>query len=95
MTAFELLQMLGYVFNILGLLICIGGLTLARRPEQRVLGRGLAVLGFVIAATPCCCSCSGWSSRSPRGRYRRASPTAPPRAFHRRVPCQGPSRPAH
>lgn len=52
MTTFELMQMLGYVFNILGLLICIGGLTLARRPDRRLLGRGLAVLGFVIAATP-------------------------------------------
>lgn len=52
MTTFDLLQMLGYVFNILGLLICIGGLTLARRPERRVLGRSLAVLGFAIAATP-------------------------------------------
>ncbi|APE31733.1 hypothetical protein BOX17_12670 [Halomonas aestuarii] len=52
MTTFELMQMLGYVFNILGLLVCIGGLTLARRPERRLLGRSLAVLGFVIAATP-------------------------------------------
>ncbi|MEQ6916708.1 hypothetical protein [Halomonas aquatica] len=52
MTTFELLQMLGYVFNILGLLVCIGGLTLARRPGRRLLGRSLAVLGFVIAATP-------------------------------------------
>ncbi|WP_280547577.1 MULTISPECIES: hypothetical protein [unclassified Halomonas] len=52
MTTYDLLQMLGYVFNILGLLVCIGGLTLARRPDHRVLGRSLAVLGFVIAAAP-------------------------------------------
>jgi len=52
MTTFEMLQMLGYVFNLLGLVICIGGLTLARRPDRRLLGRSLAVLGFVIAATP-------------------------------------------
>ena len=52
MTTYELMQMLGYVFNILGLLVCIGGLTLARRPERRLLGGSLAVLGFVIAATP-------------------------------------------
>ncbi|PRY72357.1 hypothetical protein [Halomonas ventosae] len=52
MTIYDLLQMLGYVFNILGLLVCIGGLTLARRPDRRLLGRSLAVLGFVIAAAP-------------------------------------------
>jgi len=52
MTPYELLQMLGYVFNILGLLVCIGGLTLARRTNHRLLGGSLAVLGFVIAAAP-------------------------------------------
>jgi len=52
MTPYELLQMLSYVFNILGLLICIGGLTLARRQNQRLLGGALAVLGFLIAASP-------------------------------------------
>ncbi|TDO06889.1 MULTISPECIES: hypothetical protein [Halomonas] len=52
MTTYELLQILGYAFNILGLLVCIGGLTLARRPDRRLLGRGLAALGFLIAATP-------------------------------------------
>ncbi|MGM0535608.1 MAG: hypothetical protein ACQER5_05975 [Pseudomonadota bacterium] len=52
MTPFELLQMLGYALNILGLLVCIGGLTLARRPDRRLLGGGLAVLGFLIAASP-------------------------------------------
>lgn len=52
MTTYDLLQMLGYVFNIIGLLVCIGGLTLARHPDRRLLGRSLAVLGFVIAAAP-------------------------------------------
>lgn len=52
MTTYDLLPMLGYVFNTLGLLVCIGGLTLARRADRRLLGRSLAVLGFVIAATP-------------------------------------------
>ncbi len=52
MTTYDLLPMLGYVFNILGLLVCIGGLTLARRPDRRLLGGSLAVLGFVIAAAP-------------------------------------------
>ncbi|MGM0982372.1 MAG: hypothetical protein ACQEXG_02935 [Pseudomonadota bacterium] len=52
MIPYALLQMSGYVFNILGLLVCIGGLTLARRPERRLLGGSLAVLGFVIAASP-------------------------------------------
>ncbi|SEK94535.1 hypothetical protein [Halomonas daqiaonensis] len=52
MTPYALLQMLGYVFNILGLLVCIGGLTLAHRTDRRLLGGSLAVLGFMIAATP-------------------------------------------
>ncbi len=52
MTPYELLQMLGYALNILGLLVCIGGLTLARRPERRLLGGSLAALGFLIAASP-------------------------------------------
>lgn len=52
MTAYQLLQMLGYALNLLGLLVCIGGLTLARRPHHRLAGRLLAALGFVIAASP-------------------------------------------
>lgn len=52
MTAYHLFQMLGYAFNLLGLLVCIGGLTLARRERHRRLGYGLAVLGFLIAAAP-------------------------------------------
>lgn len=52
MTAYQLLQMLGYVFNVAGLLVCLAGLSLARRPRHRRTGRLLAALGFVIAATP-------------------------------------------
>jgi hypothetical protein len=52
MSAYQLLQMLSYAFHFIGLVVCILGLTLARRPAYRWLGRGLAVLGFLIAISP-------------------------------------------
>lgn len=52
MTAYQLLQMLGYALNIVGLVVCIAGLTLAKRERHRLIGRLLAVLGFLIAASP-------------------------------------------
>lgn len=52
MTAYQLLQMLSYAFHFVGLVVCILGLTLARRPKYRLLGRCLAVLGFMIAVSP-------------------------------------------
>lgn len=52
MTAYQLLQMLGYAFNVIGLVVCIAGLTLARNARHRLIGRVIAALGFVIAASP-------------------------------------------
>ncbi|HSH47840.1 MAG TPA: hypothetical protein VK991_04585 [Halomonas sp.] len=52
MTAYQLLPMLGYMFNIIGIVLCIVGLTLARNKRRRVIGGALAVLGFVVAASP-------------------------------------------
>ena len=52
MTFTQLFAMAGYVFNIIGIIVCLVGLHLARRPTRRGLGRGLAVLGVLIAASP-------------------------------------------
>lgn len=52
MTAYQLLQMLGYAFHFVGLVVCLLGLTLARRPKHRWVGRALALLGFLIAVSP-------------------------------------------
>ncbi|MBB3140287.1 hypothetical protein [Halomonas organivorans] len=67
MTAYHLLQMLGYVFNIAGLLVCIAGLSLARKPRHRWTGRLLAILGFVIAAAPLLAQLFGWVTPVPAG----------------------------
>ncbi|MEC9484141.1 MAG: hypothetical protein UMU75_12610 [Halomonas sp.] len=52
MTFAQTLGIAGYLFNVLGIVVCLVGLHLARQPSRRLLGRGLAVLGFLIAATP-------------------------------------------
>lgn len=52
MTAYQLLPMLGYLFNIIGIVLCIVGLTLARNKHRRVIGGLIAVVGFLIAASP-------------------------------------------
>ncbi|SFU40752.1 hypothetical protein [Halomonas korlensis] len=52
MTAYDLLQMLTYGFHLVGLLVCLAGLSLARRPERRLTGRAVAVFGFLIAVAP-------------------------------------------
>ncbi|GHB05163.1 hypothetical protein [Modicisalibacter luteus] len=52
MTLAQILAMAGYLFNLIGIIVCLVGLHLARRPSHRVLGRLLAVLGFLIAASP-------------------------------------------
>ncbi|KGE78306.1 hypothetical protein [Halomonas salina] len=67
MTAYQLMSMLGYAFNIVGLLVCLGGLSLARRPRHRWLGRLLAVAGFAIAATPLLAQLFGWAEPAPTG----------------------------
>ncbi|MBF8222472.1 MULTISPECIES: hypothetical protein [Halomonadaceae] len=50
MSPQDTLEMATFLFNLLGLVICLLGLTLARR--RRLLGYGIAVTGFVIAAAP-------------------------------------------
>ncbi|GHE20060.1 hypothetical protein [Halomonas urumqiensis] len=45
-------SMLNYALHLIGLLICLGGLTLARKPRHRLLGRMLAGGGFLVAASP-------------------------------------------
>ncbi|MBD3895767.1 hypothetical protein IEI94_07865 [Halomonas sp. ML-15] len=52
MATQELLEMSLFAFNLVGLVVCLIGLTLARRRQRRVLGYSIAVLGFVIAAAP-------------------------------------------
>ncbi|QFT84537.1 hypothetical protein FIU88_06030 [Halomonas sp. THAF12] len=67
MTAYQLISMLGYAFHLVGLLVCLGGLSLARRPRHRWLGRLLAVAGFGIAATPLLAQLFGWVEPTPAG----------------------------
>lgn len=52
MTFSQMLPMLGYVFNLIGVVVCISGLTIARNEHRRPLGVILAILGFLIAASP-------------------------------------------
>ncbi|GGX91530.1 hypothetical protein GCM10007160_18650 [Litchfieldella qijiaojingensis] len=52
MSAYELLDMAKIAFNIVGLLVCLAGLSLVKYRRRKVLGAGLAVLGFLIAASP-------------------------------------------
>ncbi|APX93978.1 hypothetical protein BWR19_14125 [Halomonas sp. 1513] len=50
MATQEMLEMSLFVFNLVGLVVCLVGLSLTRR--RRTLGYTIAVLGFLIAATP-------------------------------------------
>ncbi|WP_104202498.1 hypothetical protein [Billgrantia saliphila] len=52
MAPLDMLGMFAFVFNLVGLIICIVGLTLAQRMPKRWPGYTLAGVGFVIAATP-------------------------------------------
>ncbi|TFH86411.1 hypothetical protein EQG41_12220 [Billgrantia azerbaijanica] len=52
MPLVPLLEMLTIPFNLLGLVICLVGLTMAQRREPRWPWYGLAGLGFLVAATP-------------------------------------------
>ncbi len=45
-------SMLNYALHVVGLLVCLGGLTLARGKRHRASGRLLAGAGFLIAASP-------------------------------------------
>ncbi|MGM0783293.1 MULTISPECIES: hypothetical protein [Halomonadaceae] len=52
MPLVPLLEMLTIPFNLLGLVVCLVGLTMARRRERRWPWYGMAGAGFLIAATP-------------------------------------------
>lgn len=52
MAVQQFLEMTTFIFNLVGLVVCIGGLTLAHRTRRRLPGYLLAGLGFLIAATP-------------------------------------------
>ncbi|WP_111412543.1 hypothetical protein [Billgrantia lactosivorans] len=47
-----MLGMFAFVFNLVGLVICLVGLTLAQRLEKRWPGHALAGLGFLVATIP-------------------------------------------
>ncbi len=47
-----MLGMLTFIFNFVGLAICLLGLTLAKRMSKRWPGYSLAVLGFCVATIP-------------------------------------------
>lgn len=46
------LEIASYAFNLIGLVVCLAGLTLAQRTRHRWPGYLLAVGGFLIAAFP-------------------------------------------
>ncbi|EWG99806.1 hypothetical protein [Halomonas sp. BC04] len=52
MSPQELIEMFTLVFNLIGLVICLVGLTLAQRMRHRWPGYVLAVAGFLVAALP-------------------------------------------
>jgi len=52
MSPQHFMEMASFTFNLVGMLVCIGGLTLAHRTRHRLPGYLLAGLGFVIAASP-------------------------------------------
>ncbi|EWH01739.1 hypothetical protein [Halomonas sp. BC04] len=52
MSPQELIEMFTLVFNLVGLVICLAGLTLAQRMRHRWPGYALAVVGFLVAALP-------------------------------------------
>lgn len=51
MTIGQSMEMVSYLFNIIGIITCLVGLTLAQR-TSRPLGYSIAVIGFLIAASP-------------------------------------------
>ncbi|MGC3874009.1 hypothetical protein ACPF7Z_12145 [Halomonas sp. GXIMD04776] len=52
MSFAQFMEMAGYLLNIIGIVTCLAGLTLTRRPSRRTLGYLIAGLGFLIAASP-------------------------------------------
>lgn len=52
MSPAHFMEMATFTLNLLGLLICLAGLTLAHRTRHRVPGYALAGVGFLVAASP-------------------------------------------
>lgn len=52
MSPQHFMEMATFTFNLIGLAICLAGLTLAHRTRHRWPGYLLAGSGFLIAATP-------------------------------------------
>jgi hypothetical protein len=52
MSPQDLMEMATFAFNLIGLVICLLGLTLAQRMPRRWPGYTLAAGGFLIAASP-------------------------------------------
>ncbi len=52
MSPQHFMEMASFTFNLVGMVVCIGGLTLAHRTRHRLPGYLLAGAGFVIAASP-------------------------------------------
>ncbi|MCH4562650.1 MULTISPECIES: hypothetical protein [Halomonas] len=52
MSVAYFLEMTTFVFNLVGLVVCLGGLTLVHRTRHRWPGYLLAGGGFLIAAFP-------------------------------------------
>ncbi len=52
MSPQHFLEMTSFTFNLIGIVVCIAGLTLAHRTRHRIPGYFLAGMGFVIAAIP-------------------------------------------
>ncbi|MFO8044418.1 MAG: hypothetical protein R6U30_00915 [Halomonas sp.] len=52
MSPQHFMEMASFTFNLVGMVVCIGGLTLANRTRHQVLGYLMAGTGFLIAASP-------------------------------------------
>lgn len=52
MSPQHFMEMATFTFNLIGLVVCLAGLTLAHRTRHRWPGYLLAGGGFLIAATP-------------------------------------------
>ncbi len=52
MSPQHFMEMASFTLNLVGMVVCIGGLTLAHRTRHRLPGYLLAGSGFLIAASP-------------------------------------------
>lgn len=52
MSPQHFMEMASFTLNLIGMIVCIGGLTLAKRTRHQIAGYLLAGAGFMIAASP-------------------------------------------